>query len=381
SDLATLDALEFLRQPGQRIEVLQVGVIRTTDGRRYVEISPLSRGSREPRGVEATQEIPAIDRTVEPEPAAPEPAELEPVESALPEVAEPTEIVEPAEPEPAGPPVPESTPTGSAAPAPADDVETTQVLRRRAVAPPVARPAGTQSAAPRDDVPASPVVTEPSRARRARPAADEGAITTSPAGVPAVPEPAEAAGSAEPAGPTAAAVESAATRSTPALAPAPVLAPAGSALRPAATAPRETEELARPAAALADSWFGAPLAEGTRARRAQEPADGVAPTAGSLDAGATPTAAAADLRLARFAATLGEPIELVWVRLRRGERLTIALHPNGDLELPSGSRYVDLDRATTAVGGSGATDGWRVWRIGDDGPLLLDVVEDAQPQP
>jgi len=36
-----VDAVEFLRQPGLQVEVLQVGVLRGADGRRYVDVSPL----------------------------------------------------------------------------------------------------------------------------------------------------------------------------------------------------------------------------------------------------------------------------------------------------------------------------------------------------
>lgn len=38
---SVVDAVEFLRQPGRQVEVLQVGVLRGADGRRYVDVSPL----------------------------------------------------------------------------------------------------------------------------------------------------------------------------------------------------------------------------------------------------------------------------------------------------------------------------------------------------
>jgi len=52
--LDALDALEFLRQPGHRVEVLRVGVLRGTDGRRVLDVSPLGLGGRGPRGLEPT---------------------------------------------------------------------------------------------------------------------------------------------------------------------------------------------------------------------------------------------------------------------------------------------------------------------------------------
>ncbi|QIK84414.1 hypothetical protein [Sanguibacter sp. HDW7] len=52
--LDALDALEFLRQPGSRVDVLRVGVLRGTDGRRVLDVSPLGLGGRGPRGLEET---------------------------------------------------------------------------------------------------------------------------------------------------------------------------------------------------------------------------------------------------------------------------------------------------------------------------------------
>lgn len=57
--LDALDALEFLRQPGSRVEVLRVGVLRGTDGRRVLDVSPLGLGGRGPRGLEPTEAAPA----------------------------------------------------------------------------------------------------------------------------------------------------------------------------------------------------------------------------------------------------------------------------------------------------------------------------------
>ncbi|GHG55116.1 hypothetical protein GCM10011331_21530 [Flavimobilis marinus] len=62
-DAAASDALEFLRQPGQRVDVLKVGVLHLADGRRFIDISPLGAGGRGPRALEATQEVPIVGRT------------------------------------------------------------------------------------------------------------------------------------------------------------------------------------------------------------------------------------------------------------------------------------------------------------------------------
>jgi hypothetical protein len=40
-DPQVVDAVAFLREPGRQVEVLQIGVVRGVDGRRYVDVSPL----------------------------------------------------------------------------------------------------------------------------------------------------------------------------------------------------------------------------------------------------------------------------------------------------------------------------------------------------
>lgn len=40
-DESVTDAVAFLRRPGRQVEVLQIGVVRGIDGRRYVDVSPL----------------------------------------------------------------------------------------------------------------------------------------------------------------------------------------------------------------------------------------------------------------------------------------------------------------------------------------------------
>ena len=71
-----------------------------------------------------------------------------------------------------------------------------------------------------------------------------------------------------------------------------------------------------------------------------------------------------DARLVRLAADLGEPVALVWSRRRRGECFEAALHPDGFIELPDGSRHTDPDTAAVAASCSSAgVDGWSVWRI------------------
>lgn len=81
----------------------------------------------------------------------------------------------------------------------------------------------------------------------------------------------------------------------------------------------------------------------------------------------------ADAALAALAADLYEPLPLVWVRHRRGERFEAVLHPDGMLETSDGTRFTDPSRAANAVSGSTAADGWRVWRAGESGPTLAEL--------
>jgi hypothetical protein len=76
--------------------------------------------------------------------------------------------------------------------------------------------------------------------------------------------------------------------------------------------------------------------------------------------------------LAAIAAAEGRPTELVWLRVRRGQRLVATLRTDGLIELPGGGVHADPGAAATeAADLERPTDGWRVWRVGgDDGPTL-----------
>jgi hypothetical protein len=75
-----------------------------------------------------------------------------------------------------------------------------------------------------------------------------------------------------------------------------------------------------------------------------------------------------------LAAGLDGTTTLVWNRLRRGQRFVIALRPDGLLELPDGTVVADPDVAATVLADAESpVDGWRAWRIGDDGPPLRDA--------
>ena len=80
-----------------------------------------------------------------------------------------------------------------------------------------------------------------------------------------------------------------------------------------------------------------------------------------------------DSALAELASELEEPLALVWLRHRRGERFEVVLHPDGSLHTAAGVRYADPTWAASAVSGGTASDGWRVWRAGDHGRTLAEL--------
>lgn len=80
-----------------------------------------------------------------------------------------------------------------------------------------------------------------------------------------------------------------------------------------------------------------------------------------------------DADLAELARALDEPLPLVWLRHRRGERFEVVLHPDGSLHTEEGVRYADPTWAASAVSGGASSDGWRVWRDGDHGRTLAEL--------
>lgn len=79
--------------------------------------------------------------------------------------------------------------------------------------------------------------------------------------------------------------------------------------------------------------------------------------------------------LAALAAAGPGAAELVWLRVRRGQRLVATLRADGLIELPDGAVHADPDAAAAAAADlESSTDGWRVWRFGDHGPSLREAV-------
>lgn len=122
-------------------------------------------------------------------------------------------------------------------------------------------------------------------------------------------------------------------------------------------APEPEAEPVRPAARADETTLMAPV-----------PAEGDAPAEAqhrdTQDVAALP-------ELAALAAAERQALELVWLRVRRGQRLVATLRADGLIELADGSVHADPDAAASVAADlERPTDGWRVWRFGDDGPTL-----------
>lgn len=174
--------------------------------------------------------------------------------------------------------------------------------------------------------------------------------------------------------------------------------PGTPAARPAATLDRPTAPAGRPASTLA-----ALMTASARPERAPAPMPARSPASplvaradaghaasegGSPFLGAAPavspvalpgtfgylTTSAALPELVQLAAAVRAPAPLVWLRVRRGQRLEATLRPDGLIQLADGALFADPDLAAArAAHSEGAVDGWRMWRLGDGGLTLAEV--------
>ena len=80
--------------------------------------------------------------------------------------------------------------------------------------------------------------------------------------------------------------------------------------------------------------------------------------------------------LAAVAATLGEPTQLIWQRLRRGIYHEAILSVEGVITLSDGRSFTDPTSAANAAQAVTDADGWRVWRVGVHGAHLGDLRDD-----
>ena len=111
-----------------------------------------------------------------------------------------------------------------------------------------------------------------------------------------------------------------------------------------------------------------PDTDADRNHRATAPVLGAQPT--------VPSGVQSAAVLASVAARIDTPVTLVWQRMRRGIHHEAVLSADGIITLSNGMRFRDPSAAANAAQHTQDMDGWRVWRIGAQGPALRDFIED-----
>lgn len=139
-----------------------------------------------------------------------------------------------------------------------------------------------------------------------------------------------------------------------------------------AEAEAEEDPAPEPEVAADAATSSADTAGAHRAHRSEAPVLGATPL--------VPTGEGAQGELARVAATLDGPVTLVWRRLRRGIHHEAVLRPDGTITLADGRVFRDPSAAANAAQHTVDVDGWRVWREGEHGPSLGELVsrQDAE---
>ena len=309
-----LDAIEFLRQPGWHVDVLQIGVLSGSDGRRFVDVSPLSKARVEPGHARRDWLPPTVIAATDPSAAAANPPTRHAAEP--PTSTEPT----PALPVPAllpSLPVPESEP-----------------LWRRTAFP------------ERVQAPVTGGLPE----------SNAGSWVPSPAAEPWSPPP----------------VALPPLTPGPGIVMSPILEQSLASLSPAARA-RLFPLQGPPIGTVARQPVEIPVEVAVTPQ--SPPALLEVPSASPMASNSVDVASASPLReLERVAALVPTPATLVWVRERRNQRFEAKLRLDGVIVIAGGSEHVDPTEAAAVASGSLAhLDGWRLWHVGEDGPTLADL--------
>ncbi|WP_029291440.1 hypothetical protein [Cellulomonas sp. HZM] len=339
------DTLGYLRGPGRHVDILQVGVVRGSDDRRLIDVSPLARHETSRRAVEPT----ALRLVRSSEASFASAMAYEGERRALPTPkpwsAERTSSGE-LRTVPSAPPRPRPS-----QPAQQSTQQPAQQLAQDS----------TQQQAPRS------TTTEPTPAVPEPPMPPMPPVPTPPPSFPADSSSAPAVSSGPPSDPV----------RTPVL----PRRPDGSlrtdgqprtGLTPPAGGPTAGPAPLPPGAPPRTSAFDVPT-QTPPGTRAVEPPPAPAPVAGPPVLEHAP-AGLVDLphpRLATLAKQRRAVTTLVWLRERRGQRVVATLRHDGLIQTPTGGVFADPSHAAAAaVGASTEVDGWRAWRIGDGGPTL-----------
>jgi len=331
-----LDAIEFLRQPDWHVHVLQIGVLSGSDGRRFVDVSPLSKARVEPGHARRDGIPPTRHAATAPSAAT------------------------------ANPPTPHaSEPSTTTAPTPAVTV------------PAVTVPALLPSLPVSEPEPLWRRTAFPERVQ----APVTGSLPDSNAGS-RVPSP-----TAEPWSPPPVALPLTPPTAPPPVAPPPTAPPLtpGPGIVMSPILEQSLASLSPAARARLFPLQGPPI--GTVARQPVEipvevavtpqspPALLEVPSSSPMAWSSVDVASASPLReLERVAALVPTPATLVWVRERRNQRFEAKLRLDGVIVIAGGSEHVDPTEAAAVASGSLAhLDGWRLWHVGEDGPTLADL--------
>ncbi len=318
-----LDAIEFLRQPGWHVDVLQIGVLSGSDGRRFVEVSPLSKARVEPGHARRDWLPPTAIAATDPSAAAANP----PTRHA----AEP-------------PTSPEPTP----------DVPVPALLPSLPV--PESEPLWRRTAFPeRVQAPVTGGLPE----------SNAGSWVSSPAAEPWAPPPVALP-------PTAPPVALPPLTPGPGIVMSPILEQSLASLSPAARA-RLFPLQGPPIGTVARQPVEIPVEVAVTPQ--SPPAFLEVPSASPMASSSVDVPPASPLReLERVAALVPTPATLVWVRERRNQRFEAKLRLDGVIVIAGGSEHVDPTEAAAVASGSLAhLDGWRLWHVGEDGPTLADL--------
>ena len=409
------DTLGYLRGPGRHVDVLQLGVVRGVDDRRFLDVSPLARHENVRRPVEPTalrlvrsSEASFATAMAYDEGRRRPPAPLGdtghagsshapglPSTSAFPsgpgQTNAPRRSSPPAAQRPGtGRPTPSTPRSTPAVPPPPPAARSTSApASPGGVGLPVAGGPTTQAAASTRSVP----VVGPGHAAGARPPAyapPTNRTTASyvppanPLPAPSLTDPLQAPPASGPAGLRGAyGAPSSPSRAAP--------WPTPQASRTTSTAPTpaaQTSAASRPAAPLAHTGLedapasASPVYEAMSGLLgAPEPQPHADPPRPATSVPSPPEPTPVRRRrdspypeLATLAKQRRALVTLVWLRERRGQRLVAVLTPDGSIELPDGTRFVEPgDAAAYAAGTPVEVDGWRAWRLGDGGPTLAEA--------
>ncbi|GAB6938235.1 hypothetical protein ACQP60_14250 [Isoptericola variabilis] len=382
-----LNAVDFLRQPTMPVEVLKMGVVHSADGRRFVDVSPLV--------------IHPASAPSAPSLSAPTPAALPRDTIAADETPRAAAARDGVDPETFAEGVAVGLALGGKMPAsvqaPRDRAESAPPSRtRRRAARARTGEEGPAAVAGPEAAPATPVPPPPAPVPLPSPAAglgDDLDITRERPPLPgAAPrrrsradrfssrpepdEPAPAIGRLGLGGPEARRPdlgEAFAEVAAPAFdlpVPEPRWSGVEDDLPRLQVPPLEPPRLRTPPSdPLEPGWTPAPHDHGYDPLTSPVPPPDPAPWAPPPAAGDDEV----DPDLVALARTLVHPTTIVWSRPRRRQYFEAVLHQDGAIQLADGSRYWHPDHAASAASGSPTADGWSVWRLGAEGPTLLDA--------